>query len=122
MTNEFPEAPLSIHIDGYYKGFHTGITIRKDDNSIIPTTSITSTIDSLIEKGFKPSWNEETNGKASPKKPIVDQETCEHKETTVKESTGHSIPTNKGRRYIACLDCNKFISWKETETTSEPNY
>jgi hypothetical protein len=24
-----PEAPLSIHIDAYYKGFHAGITIRR---------------------------------------------------------------------------------------------
>jgi len=56
-----PEAPLSIHIDTYYKGFHAGITIRMTDNSIIPVTNIMKSVDSLIASGFKPSWNEDTN-------------------------------------------------------------
>lgn len=55
------EAPLSIHIDGYYQGFHVGITIRKDDNATIPTSSIMKAVDEMKEKGFKPSWNEDTN-------------------------------------------------------------
>lgn len=60
-TEGLPEAPLSIHIDAYYQGFHTGITIRAKDNSTIPVTKITTAIELLIEKGFKPSWNQDTN-------------------------------------------------------------
>lgn len=56
-----PEAPLSIHIDAYYQGFHTGITIRKADNEILPISKIKTAIDELARQGFKPSWNSETN-------------------------------------------------------------
>lgn len=74
-TSYMPEAPLSIHIDAYYKGFHTGVTIRKTDNSSIPVTSVISAIDSLIEKGFKPSWNEETNAKVNGNgKPVATEQ------------------------------------------------
>lgn len=56
-----PEAPLSIHIDTYFKGFHAGITIRSSENGSLPTSKIVNSIESLIQMGFKPSWNEETN-------------------------------------------------------------
>jgi len=60
-VRELPEAPLSIHLDAYYKGFHAGITIRSEDNKSIPATKITSAIDNLIELGFEPSWNKATS-------------------------------------------------------------
>jgi hypothetical protein len=63
-----PEAPLSIHIDTYYKGFHSGITIRLPDNKVIPSSRITTMIDNLIFQGFKPSWNEDTNKAQTPAK------------------------------------------------------
>lgn len=55
------EAPLSIHIDTYFKGFHAGITIRKEDNSKVPVVSIKNAVESLIEAGFEPSWNKTTS-------------------------------------------------------------
>ena len=58
---ELPEAPLSLHIDAYYKGFHTGITIRSGDNTKVPGSKIKGLIDSLIASGFEPSWNTDTN-------------------------------------------------------------
>ena len=61
MIDEMPEAPLSIHIDTYYKGFHSGITIRMPDNKLIPISKIKTVIDNLVSQGFKPSWNEDTN-------------------------------------------------------------
>lgn len=61
IENDLPEAPMSIHIDTYYKGFHSGITIRMMDNSTIPTSRIMKVIDSLIASGFQPSWNVDTN-------------------------------------------------------------
>jgi hypothetical protein len=112
------EAPLSIHIDAYFKGFHCGITVRKEENSIIPSTKVVSIIESLIEKGFKPSWNEDTN-KASLGSPVAPktaenpQEVCQHPQdrVTVKQSSGNKNPQNKGKYYKQCLVCNKFLGW-----------
>jgi len=61
IPKEVPEAPMSIHIDTYYKGFHAGVTIRMMDNSVIPVSNIMKSVDSLLASGFKPSWNEDTN-------------------------------------------------------------
>lgn len=57
------EAPLSVHIDTYFKGFHAGITIRKEDNSKVPVESIKTAIECLISSGFEPSWNKTTSMK-----------------------------------------------------------
>ena len=61
VEKELPEAPLSIHLDAYYKGFHAGITLRSMDNSIIPALRITTAIQNLIKAGFEPSWNKDTS-------------------------------------------------------------
>ena len=58
---DLPEAPLSIHIDCYYKGFHSGITIRSGKNDEVPAHKIKHAIDALIELGFEPSWNRATS-------------------------------------------------------------
>lgn len=75
------EAPLSIHIDAYYKGFHSGITVRSMDNSVIPAKKIVAVIESLIGSGFKPSWNVETSKahlqpEMSVDVPAVQQDPC----------------------------------------------
>jgi hypothetical protein len=59
----FPEAPVSITIQGYCKGFSVLITKRNGAGKVeIP--EIVKTIDNMIVKGFKPSWNEATNKQA----------------------------------------------------------
>ena len=74
IEKELPEAPMSIHIDTYYKGFHSGITVRMIDNTTIPTSRIMKVIDSLISNGFQPSWNVETNNAHSiPVQSVVSQ-------------------------------------------------
>jgi hypothetical protein len=73
IENELPESPMSIHIDTYYKGFHSGITIRMMDNTTIPTSRIMRVIDSLIGNGFQPSWNVDTNIAHSTPAPVVSQ-------------------------------------------------
>lgn len=61
MKNETTNTPLIIQIDAYYKGFHSGITLNFEKNGSIPAGKIMTVIDSLIEKGFEPSWNKETS-------------------------------------------------------------
>ncbi|SRR5258708_6144231 len=61
MGKTHGEAPLSIHIDAYKEGFHIGFTIRQEDNSVVPAKRVSRIIGSLIEEGYLPSWNSETN-------------------------------------------------------------
>ena len=55
------EAPQSIHVDAYYKGFHAGFTIRKEQNKSVAVSETTNLIDTLISQGWQASWNQETN-------------------------------------------------------------
>ena len=71
-TSTLPEAPLSIHIDAYFKGFHAGITLRSQDNTSIPTSKIVAAIDNLIKQGFEPSWNKTTSREQLNPDPIMD--------------------------------------------------
>lgn len=108
-----PEAPLSIHIDAYYKGFHSGITIRMMDNTSIPADRIKRAIDSLIAGGFEPSWNKETskgflNQTVTPRATTIPQNgpsaMCPiHNELLVLRPAGVSKST--GRAYPAFYAC-----------------
>jgi len=68
---DLPEAPQSIHVDAYFKGFHAGFTIRKDNNRMVAVDETTRLIEGLIAKGWKPSWNTETNN-AHPIQQTID--------------------------------------------------
>ena len=61
VEKDLPEAPMSIHIDSYFKGFHVGTTIRMKDNTIVPVSRIMTVINGFMTNGFQPSWNVETN-------------------------------------------------------------
>jgi hypothetical protein len=60
-----PEAPYSVTITGYYKGFSTMKTHRSFEP--IKNEIVVASIEDMIAKGFLPSWNSDTNGKALPK-------------------------------------------------------
>ena len=96
-TPDMAEAPQSIHVDAYYKGFHAGFTIRKESNKSVEVDSTTRLIDSLIERGWLPSWNTETNSKVKP--PVaVDPNApiCEiHNKPMTLKPAGISKTTNK---------------------------
>jgi negative regulator of genetic competence, sporulation and motility len=67
IDNTFlPEAPVSITVKGYYQGFSVLITKRNAEGKV-ELDKIISAIDNMVEKGFKPSWNEDTNKKTTPK-------------------------------------------------------
>lgn len=59
-----PEAPESLHIDAYYKGFHVGLTKRDRTAKLKPyIDDAMEAINYLVEQGFQPSWNTEINNK-----------------------------------------------------------
>lgn len=59
------ESPQSSSITGYYKGFSVLLTKRDAEAKVRPLIDAAmEAVDYMIEKGFKPSWNDETNGKA----------------------------------------------------------
>lgn len=138
LAPDLPEAPLSIHIDSYYKGFHAGIPIRMADNSIVPVSKIMTAIDSLIKSGFQPSWNTSTNEahqtppaslqQATVPKPTpvpvpvaqYDEEQgkqadCKHVHFQYKQAGGLKKPENKGRWYKTCADCKAFLGFQDEE-------
>lgn len=105
---EMPEAPGSIHIDSYLKGFHVGWTKRLVDNKLGKELfNIKAFIKGLKDEGFKPSWNEQTNESIAPT-----PQDCPHLHKEAKVSSGFKKPENKGKIYESCLDCKKFIGWK----------
>jgi hypothetical protein len=72
------EANHVTFIDLYYKGFHIGVTCRRNPSEGIwldlagQGEQAKEAIDQLIKKGFEPSWNKETtNGHLKPQTPVV---------------------------------------------------
>ena len=60
-------------VDLYYKGVH----IKKSIPANIKIEVLMETIDKYLEAGFKPSWNDKTNGDhKEPPKPL--QRPCNH--------------------------------------------
>lgn len=59
------ESAQSISFTGYYKGFSVLVTKRDEEAKVQPLIDeAMKAIDYMISKGFKPSWNDETNGRA----------------------------------------------------------
>lgn len=57
-----PEAPRSISLTGYYKGFSVLVTQRDPKTSTYPLLqNAMKAIDWMIDNNFKPSWNTQTN-------------------------------------------------------------
>lgn len=67
MENETgSEAPASVTIKGYYKGYSVLVTNRDPATDTYPLVQkAIKAIDWMIENGFKPSWNEENKGSAT---------------------------------------------------------
>jgi len=89
IMSELPEAPVSLTIRGYYKGFSILFTKRGTDTEAneLLAKSI-SVVDWMIEHGFKPSWNEETNGKVhTPAVPQKKLPLCKIHMKAMKERT-----------------------------------
>lgn len=75
--NGLPEAPVSITIRGYYKGFSVLITKRKEKPDKTELENITKTIDNMVGQGFKASWADKENGESQEDKPAPKTKTCE---------------------------------------------
>lgn len=99
-----PEAPLSIHIDTYYRGFHIGFTKRSSEDSVSNQVGgVTQLIQSLIQKGFEPSWNKETNNNHIKKEePESKSPTCGIHGTPMVWKSGTSRTTNKPYAFWSC--------------------
>ena len=115
----YPEAPASMNVTAYYKGYKVQLT-QRDPN--VPLNkhmaNAMTAINWMVENGFKPSWADDTNkqnGQSTMQKfdkQMGDQDNCDHVET-VKQSTGHNKPENKGKYYKSCIKCNKWMGWTE---------
>ena len=108
-TPLMPEAPQSIHVDAYFKGFHAGFTIRKESNRMVATGETERLNNGLIESGWKPSWNTETNNghtdtpKSDPNAPIceIHNKPMSLKPAGISKATGKHYPA-----FYACSERN----------------
>ena len=78
--NMLGEAPVSITVKCYYKGFSVLITRRKEKLAPDEASNIIEAIDNLIAKGFEPSWNKATSqeqlNERQISEDIADKVTC----------------------------------------------
>lgn len=133
-TTVLPEAPESLHIDAYYKGFHFGITKRSRTARIMPyIDDAIAAIEYMLTKDCKPSWNDQTNNtyenKRDPdprwiREPIeqterpsrtvvpggrVNKDDCPHDGGWTEEIS--QSEKNPGRHYKKCDKCGAFMGW-----------
>jgi hypothetical protein len=105
--------PHSIHIDGYYKGFHVEV-IQTDPNAIKETYTLIgqakSIVDLMEKDGWRPSWNDATNKALKTEAPKQEElpqaPICEIHKTPMTWKTGVSKKTNKPYAFFACNQRN----------------
>jgi len=100
---ELPEAPVSITVRGYYKGFSVLITKRNAEGNI-ELDKIIKAVDNMVEKGFKPSWNETTNSgvRVLPEAPKTPAPTCGIHGTPMAWKSGISKSSGKPYAFWSC--------------------
>lgn len=62
-TENLPVAPTSIHVDGYYKGFHVGIAQTdpsKNEETFLLMRNAKAIIDLMEKDGWSPGITPET--------------------------------------------------------------
>jgi len=113
---ELPEAPVSITVRGYYKGFSALITKRNAEGKI-NLEDITKAIDNMVAKGFKPSWNDATNG-ATPQAPAKDVPICGEHNVPMVWKQGVGRASGKPYAFWACPQKNNdgsYCNWQSKE-------
>lgn len=67
---EFTESPISGNVRGYYKGYSVQITCRDPERPLKPLLVKMMQVANFMDaRGFKPSWNDETNEQVREEKP-----------------------------------------------------
>lgn len=109
IDEDLPEAPMSVNVRGYYKGFSVLFTRRTKNKPSFD--DITFMVDRMIQKGFEPSWNKQTSvEQLNGNKPVNKEgEGCQH-EVVLKKSNSDKNP---GRIYKKCNICGEFLGWAD---------
>ena len=106
-----PEAPASVTIRAFYKGYSVLLTNRDENVRMRPLLrKAINAINWMDLNDFKPSWNEPKGQQSFVKQDQKDQKTCPHAHTVVKVS--HS-EKNPDREFKYCTDCRGFAGWVE---------
>lgn len=104
-----PEAPRSISIKGYYKGFSVTLTKREASEEFGPMAmEAEAAIERLLSHDWKPSWNPDTNkGSASsvpttPTNASTVTTRCQTCGAVASEKKGISTKTGKPWHGVFC--------------------
>lgn len=119
--NNGHEAPMSVTVRGWYKGYSVLITKRDPEASVEPLLkSAMSAIDWMDEnEDWNSSWKDEDNSGGNYQQDKEKQAACDHENTEVRVSKSEKNP---GRKYKRCVDCNKFLGWVEDKTDDTINF
>jgi hypothetical protein len=101
------EAPASVTIRGYYKGYSVLVTNRNAGVDVYPIVEkMIKAIDWMEQNGFKPSWNDTP---AQQPLPIVDPNApkCSVHNVPMKWITGISKTTGKNYAFWSCPSKNQ---------------
>jgi hypothetical protein len=117
-THTGQESPQSQSVVAYYKGFSVTVTKRDPNAKIKPLIDDAMVeIDYMIEQGFLPSWNTETNNThLSPEKTAVSHPTSPQARLCPK--CGNLLVEAKkkdGTPYLKC-STNKWDKFKKVAT------
>ena len=107
--SELPEAATSVTWKGYYKGFSVLVTKRDAKSSVMPLLdSAMASIEWMIEKGFQPSWNTQTNTQTNGK---IDSHACSQcgGDTEYKEGVGKT--SGKPYKMYKCKVNDDHMEW-----------
>lgn len=90
-----------VIVKGYYKGYSISATQRNTSESMKPFLEAgKKAVEWMEANGFKPSWNEDTNGKFKPV--TKDAPVCGIHKVPMTWKTGTSKTTGKPYAFWAC--------------------
>lgn len=121
-NGNLPEAPTSITVRGYYKGFSVLITKRNATNKV-ELKRIIQAIDNMVEEGFKPSWKDEPEPKKDKDPDWITKTDEEPKTKTCLECGGtaefRTGVSKAGKRYAGwfCQDVKEHVEWVSLKKT-----
>jgi hypothetical protein len=115
--SELPEAPASVSIKFWVKGYGLLFTVRdKTVNSLLQKTL--TLIDMAEMKGWKSTWDKDPSEGGFATRPSVSYnneshtaDVCLHENAETRVSSGFKKPENKGKKYKICMACNKFLGF-----------
>lgn len=119
QNKELPEAPASASMKVKSPNGAEYIFTMRDEKASVLLFKMAAMEDNFLKKGFTFISQDRGSGRSGGiQAKSAAQATCQHLNKTAKKSSGHNKPENAGKIYESCLDCDKWLGWKEVAPTT----